>query len=493
MVFFSYLKKQIVKGNIELGKRLIDLSYRVPGGFSPNGLQKVFISFHPSDKDKMERIIRDIFSVADCAIYYHTDFLSEQDIDLEDYETKLNQMKLFVVIVSSNYLLNSSFAKNWEFGFAVSHHIPILPIAVESGLEDSFSSEMNRVGNGYGDIQLLRLHVTDKTEISYHQKLARDLGATLVNDKEIDRIKSAFCGRIFLSYRKKDRKYANELMRTIHNIPSLRSVSIWYDEFISSGEKWSDEIEDALKKCDVFLLMVTPSITEPDNYVIKEEYPEAIKRQKEIVSARKNKNKAKPLNLKELTVAFPGLKLLIDGDNAEELETALHKLTDSVESNPEKDYLIGLAFLNGVHVERDNEKGVALIAASAQKGLPDAVNKFADMYWTGDGLPANFENAILWRKKLVEIYESNFTEINSTDKILRYIKALESLTSNLYDLSSFRESLHYGKRLAALTEQITSSLNSSVILLYRTIAYGLCGKNCRQLGLYSNFPHAKEA
>lgn len=58
-----------------------------------------------------------------------------------------------------------------------------------------------------------------------------------------------------MSYRKKDRRYANELMRTIHSISSLRNVSIWFDEFMSSGEKWNDQIGNALKQSDVFLLM----------------------------------------------------------------------------------------------------------------------------------------------------------------------------------------------------------------------------------------------
>jgi tetratricopeptide (TPR) repeat protein len=366
------------------------------------------------------------------------------------------------------------------------HHIPILPIAVESGLEAYFAVEMNRVHDGYGDIQLLRSEVTDRTEISYLQKLHRDLEAILLGDEEVERIKRAFSGKIFLSYRKKDRKYANELMHTIHSIPSLRNVSIWFDEFMSAGEKWSDQIGDALKQSDVFLLLVSPSITEPDNYVIQEEYPSARKQDKTIVSAGKNEDKTAAPDIEELRQIFPGLKVLVDGDNADELENALREITSETESTPEKDYLIGLAFFNGIEMERDTEKAVSLIVASARQDLPEAVKKLAEMYWKGDGIAVNYENSILWRKRLVDIYERKFDEIKGPEEMLKYIQALESLATCLYELSSFRDSLLYAKQLAKLMEQITSVSDSSDFQHYHAQAYDLCGKNCRRLGLYDD-------
>lgn len=209
-----------------MGNKIIDFLYKSQGDFSPNGLQKVFVSFYTGDIVWMERVADDILDISDCAIWYHTDTLTEDDINLEDLGMKLQEMKLFVVIISTNYLTKDSLAKNWEYGFAMEHHIPFLPIEVESGLEEYFAEEMNRIHDGYGDIQLLKREVTDRTEISYYQKLVRELGSILLENEQIERIKQAFSGRIFLSYRKKDRKYANELMHTIHSIPSLKNVSM---------------------------------------------------------------------------------------------------------------------------------------------------------------------------------------------------------------------------------------------------------------------------
>lgn len=466
--------------------KIIDFSYRVRGDFSPNGLQKVFFSFYPEDKERMEKIAEDILAISNCAVWYHEDSMTADDINLDDLGMKLQEMKLFVVIVSTNYLANDSLAKNWEYRFAMEHHIPVLPIAVESGLEEYFAVEMNRIHEGYGDIQLLRSEVTDRTEISYYQKLARDLGAILLENEEVERIKQAFSGKIFLSYRKKDRRYANELMHTIHDIPSLRNVSIWFDEFMSSGEKWSDQIGDALKQSDVFLLLVSPSITEPDNYVIREEYPAARKQDKTIVSVGKNEDKSKLPDIEDLRQIFPGLRVLVDGDNADELESVLQEITAETESTPETDYLIGLAFFNGIEMERDTEKAVSLIVASARQNFPEAVEKLAEMYWKGDGIAVNYENSILWRKRLVELYEKKFDEIKEPEEMLEYIDALERLATCLYELSSFRDSLLYAKQLAKLMEKITFFSDSLDFQHFYARAYDLCGKNCRRLGLYDD-------
>ncbi len=468
-----------------MGKRIIDLSFKVRGGFSPNGLQKVFLSFCPSDADRMEKIADDILCISNCAIWYHNDSFAACDIDLYDFGMKLQEMKVFVVIVSTKYLENDSMAKNWEYGFAMEHHIPILPIAVESGIEEYFANVMNRIKDGYGDIQILRSEVRDCTEIPYYQKLARDLSSILLENKEVERIKQSFSGRIFLSYRKKDRKYANELMHTIHSISSLRNVSIWFDEFMSTGEKWSDQIANALTQCNVFLLMVSPSIIEPDNYVIREEYPTARKHGKKIISVNKTGNKPEMTDVEELRKIFPGLRVLVDGDNAGELEGALQEISAKAYSTPETDYLVGLAFLNGIDMEHDTERAASLIIASARKNFPEAINKLSEMYWNGDGVAINYENSVFWRKRLVNLYEQRINEIKDNE-VLEYFYAIMSLSICLYELNSFRDALYYAKKMTNLIERIVFPIDQLDLNKYLGQAYDLSGKICKRLGLYDD-------
>ena len=62
------------------------------------------------------------------------------------------------------------------------------------------------------------------------------------------RVRAAFDAYIFLSYRKKDRKYANELMRLIHSNPECRDIAIWFDEFLTPGESFKENIEKILDR-----------------------------------------------------------------------------------------------------------------------------------------------------------------------------------------------------------------------------------------------------
>lgn len=175
---------------------------------------------------------------------------------------------------------------------------------------------------------------------------------------------------------------------------------------------------------------------------------------------------------------------MVDGDNVTELEEVFRDLADNGEFNSEKNFLIGLAYFNGIEVERDSEKAVSLIIASAHNGLPDAIHKLAEMYWVGDGVAVNYENSILWRKKLVELYDRQFSETKEYRETLDYVNALESLTLCLYELSAYRESLLYAKRLVSLLEHIRSNHGFAEFFYYYAQAYDFCAKNSKKLGLY---------
>ena len=72
--------------------------------------------------------------------------------------------------------------------------------------------------------------------------------ASLVSDEMAEKVRAAFDAYIFLSYRKKDRKYANELMRLIHKNDFCRDIAIWYDEYLVPGEDFNNAITEALKR-----------------------------------------------------------------------------------------------------------------------------------------------------------------------------------------------------------------------------------------------------
>jgi hypothetical protein len=112
-----------------------------------------------------------------------------------------------------------------DIPYAKTHNIPILPLMMECDIEDLYSSE-----NKFGELQYLNPNSNNLTEISYAEKLKKYLDSILISDELVKRVRAAFDAYIFLSYRKKDRKYANELMRLIHSNPECRDIAIWFDD-----------------------------------------------------------------------------------------------------------------------------------------------------------------------------------------------------------------------------------------------------------------------
>jgi hypothetical protein len=166
-----------------------------------------------------------------------------------------------------------------DLAFAKDNHIPILPILMEEATVELYN--LYSQPEKFGDLQYLEYYQKDKTAIAYEEKLKKNLEATLTDEQTVKRVRAAFDAYIFLSYRKKDRRYANELMRLIHKNPECRDVAIWYDEFLTPGESFRANIKKMMQDSKLFTLLVTPNLLEyvdgEPNYVMAHEYPDAKK------------------------------------------------------------------------------------------------------------------------------------------------------------------------------------------------------------------------
>jgi len=65
---------------------------------------------------------------------------------------------------------------------------------------------------------------------------------------------------IFISYSRKDQDYVNKLVDALRK----QELPWWLDNKIDYGDQWTREIEENLKKCQVFLLVMSPSSKESD-------------------------------------------------------------------------------------------------------------------------------------------------------------------------------------------------------------------------------------
>ena len=179
-------------------------------------------------------------------------------------------------------------------------------------------------------------------------------------------------------------------MRLIHKNPLCRDIAIWYDEFLAPGEDFNENIAEALEKSALFTLLVTPNLLEDQNYVMRVEYPEAKKAGKEILPVEMVKT-----DRAEMAAKYLGIPTSVKGENDEEFRKRFTEGLKSIairenDSDPAHNFLIGLAYLNGIDVEKDTERAVGLISGAAEAGLPEAMEKLAGMYEKAEGVERNY-------------------------------------------------------------------------------------------------------
>ena len=390
----------------------MSLKYKTRGNSSPNRKPKVFLSSHPQDLELfIDEICSDILAIEDCAIYY---FDNESNEEEERYSI-LQEMQLFVIPVTYKLISSNSNAIN-DFNFALEKHIPILPLMQEPNLEELFNKRC-------GDLQCLDKYKKDNSAISYEEKLKKYLNSILVGDELAQKVRGAFDAYIFLSYRKKDRKLAQELMRLIHKNELFRDIAIWYDEFLAPGENFNTSIEQALKKSDLFVLAVTPNLVNEVNYVMTIEYPTALNEGKnilpiELVDTDKN----------QLVEYYPNVPKCVSTQDENELSKQLVNhlkiIKEKDNNSPLHQFYIGLAYLSGIDVEIDYNKALMLIKSAAEKDLPEAIKKLSSMYRYGEGVTRDYDEAISWYNRLCQINIQNFEASNSLDDRKKLIESL---------------------------------------------------------------------
>lgn len=414
------------------------LKYKTRGHSSPKDKPKVFFCCHPSDFSLFfDSISKQVLDILDCAVWYA---LPEDNLSDWPLEEELPQMQLVIFPVTTRFLFQESFASNTVIPAALEYHIPILPLIQEPNLAETFNEK-------YGNIQFLDTTQNDPTAIRYERKLDHFLHSVLTSTELQEKIRQAFHLYIFLSYRKIDRAYAQELMRLIHKAPVNRDVAIWYDEFLVPGENFDDAIKQAIDKSDLFAMVITPNSVEPENYVMKQEYPYAKQRGKPILAAEFVPTNHIRLNryYKQLGRCFSPAD---ENSFLLELETLLKraKSADSGDT-PEHQFLIGLAYLGGIDVEVNRQYALSLITSAAERGLPEASQKLSDMYRLADGVPRDYEKAASWQECAAQQWETLMHKTGDWEIADRYLDTLHHLADTWNQLWQFEKGLDVCRKM----------------------------------------------
>ncbi len=395
------------------------ISVKTRGNSSPQGKPRVYFSAHPADYGLyFEPISNEILKLQNCAIYYEEE--PGASYDKKELFLSLSQMQLFVLPITTKLLTTGSRALDVEFKYAKEHRIPVLPLMQEDGLDELFNKK-------FGNLQFLTKNQNDATELPYKEKLEKYLSSVLIGDELAAKVRAAFDAYIFLSYRKKDRKYAQELMRLIHKNEFCRDIAIWYDEFLTPGENFNDAIGEAIQKSSLFALTVTPNLVNEQNYVMTTEYPMAKIAKKSILPVEMVKtNRAK---LKKNYADFPLCTKCTDESG---LSSTLAELLRDIaitenDKDPQHNFFIGLAYLGGIDVEVDHDRALQLITSAAEAEFPEAIEKIVAMYRYGEGTERNNSVAIEWQKKLLEIKKEEFDNNPNENSAKAYLDTIWNL------------------------------------------------------------------
>lgn len=438
-------------------------SCKTRGNSSPERKPRVFFTCHPDDFEKcFDKICEDVFKTHDCAIFYTEDL--NEEIGEKYKESDLGQMNLFVIPVTFKLLSKPNRAMDSDFRYAKEKQIPVLPIMMEPGLDELYSQK-----DKFGELQYLNPFAHDLTAISYEEKLKKYLESVLISDEMAERIRKAFDAYIFMSYRKKDRHYANELMKMIHSHPEFRDIAIWYDEFLTPGESFRENIERMMKDSKLFALLVTPNLLEyvngEPNYVMKNEYPDAKKAGMDILPIEMEET-----DKGELRSKFDDIP---DCVHLTEDEVFRNRLADTLSKialsrnndDPEHTFLIGLAYLEGIDVEVNIKRGIALITTAANAGLLAAMDRLYDMYNEGIYVDLNYHEAAQWGEKLTDYAIEFFGEED-----LRTLTSLNNLAITYGNLGNFQKALELKEKGYSLISKTLDKKSPEALIFLNSLA-----------------------
>jgi hypothetical protein len=355
------------------------------------GKSRVYFTCHPDDFNAyFQTICDDIFAIHDCAVYY-TENMTEIILQTDE-EIDLCHSHLLVVPVTDRLLSTPNRAMDVDIPYAMQQNIPVLPIVMETVNDDLYA-----MPDKFADLQYLSRREMDTTQIPYRKKLETYLSTVLISDELRQHVREAFDVHIFLSYRRKDRCYANEVMKQIRNLPDCEKIAVWFDEFLLPGTHVVDSIDAVLCNSKLFTLVVTPNLLEESNFVMLKEYPAAVRLKLPQLPVEMVKTDRKALEQK-----YPQISPLVktsDPQFEECIKRVVNKHVSNKKTTAEYYYFLGLAYLAGINVEMNRAKGKKLIQSAAQAQLPEAMRQLHIMYDKGIGQVRDYQKALDWAKK----------------------------------------------------------------------------------------------
>lgn len=365
--------------------------------------KQIFLCIHPADREKYYEVISDLFLQVNDSffVWSHKDpVLHLKEEEAAAYLDDLRQNQIFVACITRNFLQKDDICV-WEFERAIELGMNVLPLLLENDVVDDFNQLSNH-------LMAFEPFKQDPTVIPFEEKFASYLGTMLgTGSNPYAGIENAFDGHIFISYRKKDRKYIAPLMKAIHANYALKAVSIWYDEsLVISDSAYDDQIKEVINQADLCILLATEHTLEDGNYVATEEYPYMCEQGKPILTIIADETPLSALSDSLIDEAERSNRYAMPVDHAFHMSDAdiFGELVESLlfaigcpigrPKSADELYMLGLAYKNHYLLERSAKDAIYFFRQAINAGRMDGFEQVEAIYEYGIGMETDEEAAV---------------------------------------------------------------------------------------------------
>ncbi|MCR5348904.1 MAG: toll/interleukin-1 receptor domain-containing protein [Bacilli bacterium] len=255
----------------------------------------------------------------------------------EDFPDIFADVSLVVLCLSLASFGGDDFAFKDIIAYCQEKGIPILPC--------SFASQytQQRFNEIYPSVHCLFLPRNKDQSVPILKKALNFFYAKMEGSPFHD-LKKSFAGRGFLSYRKKDRPLVDKVQALLFKNQRLMGTVLWFDEMLTAGQIYVDEIFQAIDESEAVVFLITPNIFEEGNYVRDVEFPYAKKTKKAMVAVC-----FEEVDRLRLAKFFPGMPTPIRVDLEEEkaVQALVEAFGHPLPEKGEDAYRIGMAYEHG--------------------------------------------------------------------------------------------------------------------------------------------------
>lgn len=359
--------------------------------------RRVYFSCHEKDLPLMDEVADQLRGITeDCVIAYRE---PGTVVDPNHFE-EVEDFPLVVIPVTHTWFEEGIHQQ--EFDLFREKTKPMIPILFDGDLVETFNAHS-------GEMQLLR-----RDDPEYSEKLSRALQSFLVDQATVEAVERAFTHKLFIAYCREDLEQVRRLIRCIRQSEEGRRVSVWFDKYLQVGRNFEEVIFSKLDESQLFGMVLTPHLVQRDTYVKRQEYPRALEGDKEMVVFQLADADWKSL-LTELEriaaergYSFPEGRLPVQVGRDEGFVSYVKKLlrevegTDDVEEKRELNYLLGVAYRNGIGVEFDYRYAMKKFKAAAEEGEYRSAHCLAEMFLNGVGVRRDLKQAKKWYIREIE-------------------------------------------------------------------------------------------